>query len=84
MSCREGGSMGTLIKAITKDNICATFLGLALLACIGLGYNDNVACTIAGSLGGVITGKAIAQAEFSETVKRAAIDEVAKQLTKIK
>ena len=44
---------------ITKDHICASALGVALLACIVLGYNDNVACTIAGSLGGVITGKAL-------------------------
>ena len=42
---------------LTKDNICSMALGLALLACIITGYNDNVACTIAGSLGGVITGK---------------------------
>lgn len=47
-------------EIITKDNICALALGVALLACIVLGYNDNVACTIAGSLGGVITGKALA------------------------
>jgi hypothetical protein len=47
-------------ELITKDNICAMALGVSLLACIFLGYNDNVACTIAGSLGGVITGKALA------------------------
>lgn len=47
-------------EIITKDNICALALGVALLACVVLGYNDNVACTIAGSLGGVITGKALA------------------------
>lgn len=61
---RHGGnrSMGgaQMKEIITKDNICALALGVALLACIVLGYNDNVACTIAGSLGGVITGKALA------------------------
>lgn len=48
-------------ELLSKDNICALALGIALLACIVLGYNDNVACTIAGSLGGVITGKALAK-----------------------
>ena len=61
---RHGGNraMGgaEMKEIITKDNICALALGVALLACIVLGYNDNVACTIAGSLGGVITGKALA------------------------
>ena len=73
--------MSYLFRALNKDNICATFLGAALLACIILGYNDNVACTIAGSLGGVITGKAIAESNFSETVKKAAIEEAVKQVT---
>ena len=73
--------MNLVLKALNKDNICSTFLGAALLACIILGYNDNVACTIAGSLGGVITGKAIAESNFSETVKKAAIEEAIKQVT---
>ena len=54
------GGAEMMKELITKDNICAMALGTALLACIFLGYNDNVACTIAGSLGGVITGKALA------------------------
>jgi hypothetical protein len=47
-------------ELITKDNICAFALGVSLLACVVLGYSENVACTIAGSLGGVIMGKALA------------------------
>ena len=73
--------MNFILKAINKDNICATFLGAALLACIILGYNDNVACTIAGSLGGVITGKAIAESSFSETVKKAAIEDTSTSIS---
>ena len=57
-NCAVGGA--EMKELITKDNICAFALGVALFACIFLGYNDNVACTIAGSLGGVITGKALA------------------------
>jgi hypothetical protein len=61
---RNGGycALGSdeMKSILTKDNICAFSLGIALLACIITGYNDNVACTIAGSLGGVITGKMIA------------------------
>ena len=72
--------MNIILKALNKDNICSTFLGAALLACIILGYNDNVACTIAGSLGGVITGKALAEQNFTETVKKAAIEEALKQV----
>lgn len=53
--CLVGGVK--MKSVLTKDNICSIALGLALLACIITGYNDNVACTIAGSLGGVITGK---------------------------
>lgn len=53
--CLMGGD--EMKSVLTKDNICSMALGLALLACIITGYNDNVACTIAGSLGGVITGK---------------------------
>lgn len=56
--CIVGGA--EMKYLITKDNICALALGAALLACILMNYNDNVACTIAGSLGGVITGKALA------------------------
>jgi hypothetical protein len=52
---------------LTKDNICSMALGLALLACIITGYNDNVACTIAGSLGGVITGKMLAGGDKNGT-----------------
>jgi hypothetical protein len=52
---------------VTKDNICAFSLGIALIACILSGYNDNVACTIAGSLGGVITGKMLAGGDKNGT-----------------
>ena len=59
---------GTEMKSIlTKDNICAFSLGIALIACVLSGYNDNVACTIAGSLGGVITGKMIAGGDKNGT-----------------
>ena len=56
--CAMGGD--EVKNLINKDNICAFSLGISLLACVILGYNDNVACTIAGSLGGVITGRALA------------------------
>lgn len=67
---------------LNKDNICALALGIALLACIFMGYNDTVAGTIAGSLGGVITGKYLAEQNTSEAAKKAVIDEVVKQLGK--
>lgn len=43
-------------KLITIDIVCAVFLGVALVIAIITGYNDNLACTIAGALGGAITG----------------------------
>lgn len=70
MECHGGNRSngGAEMKSIlTKDNICAASLGLALLACILSGYNDNVACTIAGSLGGVITGKMLAGGDKNGT-----------------
>lgn len=63
--CDLGGA--EMKSIITKDNICAAFLGVSLLACIITGYNDNVACAIAGSLGGVITGKIIAGGDKNGT-----------------
>lgn len=67
---------------LNKDNICALALGIALLACIFMGYNDTVAGAIAGSLGGVITGKYLAEQNNTETAKKAIIDEVVKQIGK--
>lgn len=70
MECHGGNRSngGAEMKSIlTKDNICAASLGLALLACVLSGYNDNVACTIAGSLGGVITGKMLAGGDKNGT-----------------
>ncbi|SHI79209.1 hypothetical protein SAMN02745671_01707 [Anaerovibrio lipolyticus DSM 3074] len=43
-------------KLITIDIVCAVFLGIALVIAIVTGYNENLACTIAGALGGAITG----------------------------
>jgi hypothetical protein len=63
--CALGGA--EMKSILTKDNICAFSLGIALLACIITGYNDNVACTIAGSLGGVITGKMLAGGDKNGT-----------------
>ena len=63
--CALGGA--EMKSIVTKDNICAASLGVALLACIITGYNDNVACAIAGSLGGVITGKIIAGGDKNGT-----------------
>ena len=63
--CAFGGA--EMKSILTKDNICAFSLGIALIACILSGYNDNVACTIAGSLGGVITGKMLAGGDKNGT-----------------
>ena len=41
---------------ITIDIVCAVFLGISLIISIISGYNDNLSCTIAGALGGAITG----------------------------
>lgn len=79
-NCFVGGA--EMKYLLTKDNICALALGVALILCIFMGYNDTVAGTIAGSLGGVITGKALAEQNFTETVKKAAIEEAVKQLGK--
>ena len=50
-------------KLITLDILCAAFLGVALVIAIFTGYNENLACTIAGSLGGAITGYKVKEYE---------------------
>ncbi len=50
---------------LSMNVICCIFLGVALVMCIVTGYSDNLACTIAGSLGGVITGYKLASTKYN-------------------
>ena len=67
---------------LSKDTICSLALGIALLVCIYMDYNNTVAAAIAGSLGGVITGKHMAEQNDADSLKKSVIEEVVRQVGK--